>query len=1110
MNGCRCWRGLRKAAGLALALLVLGGAGRAGAAEVRPATYSPHGDSFACHMNMGPTGAAAWMRGYHFQVMSVVPDSPAHGRLLPGDRVIGADGVAFGPEAEHRITLGNAIARAEATGDPLALMVVRNGERRTVEIPLPALGAFGPDWPVNCAKSQSILQAAGRALLDAQQPDGRIVTGGNMGTTLGGLLWLASGDPEFEDGARRAAYQAASIDYPGMDLNNWSMGYGATLVAEYYLATGDDSVLEELAGITDELARGQMKSGSWGHKSPGEGYGNLNQPGVVCAIALVLARECGVGVDPVALERALTFFGRFAKTGNIPYGDHMPGDWPDNNGTSASAAVLMHLAGREAEAQAFARAVAMSYWMREHGHTGGFWSMAWGPLAADLAGPEAFRTFMDEQAWHYHLMRTWQGHHVLLPYREALTRFDNATYVQTGGRFTTGGKALVFALPQRRLRILGAPESVFSPRFELASEAMRDLRRDYLARDWAAVDRALAAIDPDELEAAADRRGFAQIEAARALLRASTDRTILEIESNLDEGHGLRARLQLDALQRRLGEAADPRFAGLEERFADGNTDWNVREGRRHWDAWAPFEGISIMTWTHQGRWTQRRLEGFPALRPPVWEPLAPVAARGPQPWRTLLLDRDQTPPDGWEQPGFDDGDWRTGEGMVLAHDLDQGAADRQGGVAARRTFEVADPHGVRLRIRLQTVRPALTRVYLNGVLVLDAVRGQRGGYAMLELDDAALALLRPGENLLAVTSTAQGTGNNRLDVGVDLARYLPQREHLPTDRIATVPATDGDDIDDTLRVHEESDRQREALQARYHEKPLAELLAALEDPVAYIRHLAENALADPGLEGIAPVVELAGHADWKVRSSVCRVITKAARYRRDREAHEAAAALLDAQVPRLIEMLDDPHFWVRVQAATALRTYREAAEAALPALLRRVDDPDDWVRLNAMRTVRTLRPDPEVAVRAAVAVLQHPHSGYPAPRAAFDALRQHAEAAAEEADTLPALLHVLRNPPQGDGRFLLNQVMDKAAGLDPDGEALVPVLIEAAADKTHMSRQRQDPRGHAIAVLGRYGPKAEAALPVLRTILGTEEDSRWHDAARDAMARIRGEAEGD
>ncbi|MFU8781404.1 MAG: hypothetical protein ACNA71_10340, partial [Kiritimatiellia bacterium] len=63
----------------------------------------------------------------------------------------------------------------------------------------------------------------------------------------------------------------------------------------------------------------------------------------------------------------------------------------------------------------------------------------------------------------------------------------------------------------------------------------------------------------------------------------------------------------------------------------------------------------------------------------------------------------------------------------------------------------------------------------------------------------------------------------------------------------------------------------------------------------------------------------------------------------------------------------------------------------------------------------------------------------------------------------------------------------------------------EAVSDVTHISRLRQDPRGHAIRLLGSFGNQALGAVPVLEEILATEADGRWHKDARAAREAILG-----
>jgi hypothetical protein len=123
--------------------------------------------------------------------------------------------------------------------------------------------------------------------------------------------------------------------------------YRGLFLCEYFLARGDSSVLPAINAITVALARGQSMFGTIGHscsaRTP-EGklhgsvppYGPVNQAGLPANLAIVFGRKCGVldeEVDP-AIERATKFFGYFVDKGTIPYGEHEPWPFHDNNGKS--------------------------------------------------------------------------------------------------------------------------------------------------------------------------------------------------------------------------------------------------------------------------------------------------------------------------------------------------------------------------------------------------------------------------------------------------------------------------------------------------------------------------------------------------------------------------------------------------------------------------------------------------------------------------------------------------------------------------------------------------------------------------------------------------------
>jgi HEAT repeat protein len=1073
--------------------------------QLRPVTYSPHLNQQVCHMNMGPTGARAWMRGYDFVIMSIDQGSPCYGHFELGDVVIGIDGNKFGENNDSRKALGNAIEVAESKNSPLDFIVYRKGVEIEISFELPALGAYSNTWPYNCSKSSKILNAACESLLLSQLPNGRIMSDGNMGTFLSGLLFLGSDNPKYLDAARRAAYFASKQNYANTSLNNWAMGYGSILMAEYYLATGDDAVLEKLQSVVETIAEGQMLCGSWGHKSPGEGYGALNQPGITCAIALVLAKECGLKINQKVLDKALQFFGKFADLGCIPYGDHFPGRNLDDNGHNSSAGILHRLADKPEKAAIFCDTVSMSYFMREEGHTGGLFSIMWGPLCASMATDKKFNAFMDYQQWYYNLARTWKGGFIHLPYKEALTRFDSSGYIEMGGDVCTGAIALSHALPLKKLRILGAPRSVFGS--ELSGELF-NLRNLFLTKKWDAFDRLLSRINPLTLKSQTEKRWLEQFKKIRNFNIKASERTLIEIDSNLNQNAAYRSSEQFKALKTALGEKGHPAFEGLEKRFSSGSIPWYTSEGVRLYETWEKFYGVSLMGWVPSGQQNRRFIENLTTLRLPIWEALSPISQVQAQTWKTLKLKPKIDPPIGWTSMDFDDRKWVQEKSILSTHTLIDTIKDEiknkiWSGIACRRIFNIEDPNGVKLRLRLKTVRRAVTKVYLNDKLIVNVPRGKRGGYAEIELDESVFSLLKKGTNILALTSTNLDIKNNKLDAGLEINRTNIETRTLPVLRTKKIYAEDLPDRDNVLQVSNENKKYREKLQTEYDSKGHNELLQNLRSQIPYVRLLAVNAFVRKGTDSISKIMSEYKNSDWKVKSSLS-IIIKTAHAKFIENESENDLKQLGIYIPHLTELLKDRNYWVRLNAANALARFKETAESSIPSLMSLLEDSEEWVRIAAIKAIYSISKDPETLTQASEKALNNHGTSYGVPRTAYSIIKKNK---LEENVALESLLHFLENPPEGGGGVILGHIMKTAMERDPNGYQLIPVLINSIKDNTRYSLQRGNPRAKAIAILSEYGNKAVVAIPTLNALLKSDikKDKAQHENAKKAIASILG-----
>lgn len=406
--------------------------------------------------NLGPTGARGWMWGMALRtdfarqilITKVDPGSPADGVLKVNDVIVGINGKKF--ESDARIAFGNAITEAEKKENhgTLKLLRWRDGKTKDVTLKLKVMGSYGPLSPTNCDKTARIMEDACRYI--EKNGIGRDITG-----HVNALGLLASGDDKYLPMVRDYARSLKVKD--AYSMSSWRMGYMNIFLSEYYLLTKDEEVLPKIREMALYLAGGQSLVGTWGHNNAREGgillgYGAMCQPSLSCAVSLILNQKCGID-DPVvgeAIRKSEIFFSSFVNKGNIPYGDHSPREVHDSNGRSSLAVIFFDLLGNPEAYQFFARMTVASYSQREEGHTGNFWSYAWGPLGAMRAGPEAAAAFMEKQQWFYDLERQWNG---------GFTYQGGANMIgsehTTPGWDTTGARLLTYAMSLRKLEITG-------------------------------------------------------------------------------------------------------------------------------------------------------------------------------------------------------------------------------------------------------------------------------------------------------------------------------------------------------------------------------------------------------------------------------------------------------------------------------------------------------------------------------------------------------------------------------------------------------------------------------------------------------------------------------
>ena len=486
--------------------------------------------------NLGATGMRGWIytkpaeyldsvqgrttaASRQILVTHVGEKSPADGVMHVDDVILGAGGTLFSDDARKSIAVAIQEAEKEANGGILKLTRWRAGKTEEVQLTLRVLGTYSDTAPYNCPKSKRILEEACNVLEKEPLRE-------NLWGAVNGLALMATANSDYLPKVRELARKMGpgTLKLKRNAMGSWETGYRNVFLCEYYLLTGDKEVLHAINEYTVALAKGQGMYGTFGHGfcdlTP-EGklhgsippYGPVNAAGLVANLAIVMGKKCGLKdseIDP-AIERASKFFGYYVDKGAIPYGEHEPWPYHENNGKNAMTAVMFALQGdRIKETQYFAKMCTASYRNREYGHTGQGFSYLWGALGANTGGPAAAAAFVHEASWHLDLVRRCDGSFTYdggEQYGAGKTD-DNTYYGKSGyyGLSPTATYVLTYSLPLKKLCITGrdaneanwlskkdVAEAVASGRFDLDRKTKSAEQLLAALGDWSPIVRGWAA-----------------------------------------------------------------------------------------------------------------------------------------------------------------------------------------------------------------------------------------------------------------------------------------------------------------------------------------------------------------------------------------------------------------------------------------------------------------------------------------------------------------------------------------------------------------------------------------------------------------------------------------
>jgi hypothetical protein len=407
--------------------------------------------------------------GVILKVETMAPGSPSDGKFAKGEIITGINQTAL-KGINPFVAMGNALTAAEAKDGKMVFDVTSaDGKTQRKEtVTIPVLGAYSKTWPLNCKKSKRIIDEAAAFYSDPAKFKRDGIPG-----ALACLFLLSTGDDKYLPQVK-AYFDAFPKDVSKIGDHTWNNGYNGIACAEYYLRTGDATVLPIIQYYCDDAKARQNWGGTWGHwgNDVNPGYvsgGMVNAAGAQLLTTMLLGKECGVNVDEQTLLGSLRLFYRFAGHGTVAYGDHRAEGGFGSNGKDGMIAAAMHIAsGSQGNTTIYKQAsknLAMAmidgYPPLTQGHgDDGRSDAIWRSIVSSYLmkdKPALYREAMDRLTWWHDLSREHGGSIGI-----ATLKWGNGEVGSSGP-----GIALSYTAPLQTLRITGAPRTKFSKDYKL-------------------------------------------------------------------------------------------------------------------------------------------------------------------------------------------------------------------------------------------------------------------------------------------------------------------------------------------------------------------------------------------------------------------------------------------------------------------------------------------------------------------------------------------------------------------------------------------------------------------------------------------------------------------
>lgn len=700
---------------------------------------------------LGPIGIKTGPFGPNMGVQEVMSGSPAYGKIFKGDVIYSANGKLLGDDEE--MTMASAITESEAKDGKMVLGVHREGKNLNIELQLKPMGRYSATSPWDCLKTEKIVDNLESNLAQRGAPAGFL-----HGDAI---FLLAAGSPEYQWLVRKTA-----MGTKASAGNNWALGYSTQYLSEYYLATGDKSVLPTIQKQCDlirdmQIREDSRRNGGWyGRGVKPRGYPAMVHAGISAMLGLALARETGVNVDEETWKRGLAYLERKGTPmGQSIYGDAfrdapklidpeklLAGKLSTENGKLAEAAVFYDIIGDKRSAYINSNISTHAWYSTYGGHGGHYWDQYWTPLGAAVHSKDAYTYFMKNHRW----------------FRECNRMFDGRLI--TGSKKNIASTGLALVVPNRRLRILGAPKSPFSPG---APEALKPALDAYYAHDYQKAESLANGLIKEKKVTKNEIPTAEKLAKEAKLMQESISSDLKSIQSLVKEGQLYKAGLILKYLTPILPEG-DKRLATAQEQIKNGKARENDKDlyvaalkgaGSGAEDKKAPKDSTALAKMEAE----KKAAAEAAARNAGTWECLTPKEfipkRKNSKPqleekpvdqaskWRFKVFESRKNAPKGWMNPGFDDSSW-TQTTLPISWPLNHTTLFRT-------TFTVKDTKAYDLlKFKSWLFRQQNVEIYLNGTLIGRVNNLEKKTGTIEEVfKKSALELLKDGENTLAVAT---------------------------------------------------------------------------------------------------------------------------------------------------------------------------------------------------------------------------------------------------------------------------------------------------------------------------------------------------------------------